>query len=306
MSEALISLAIEQLTRTDFELWCQEVLTQDKGYAFEPTGGIHDGGQDGFIRTIAGETDHYVQISKEAGTSAKIRKTIRRLRESRNVKKLTYLTSQTEAERDLIEAKIKHDLSVDITIHDQRWLLIQAKINERAKDSLFSYSRELLDSYKSAQAVDRKFDLSSRLSIVSYLEAHVKSLPGTESFQVICLDTLIYNALVGTNPETETFMTPDEIEQHIREEHPNVLSKAECSLADRLAFLSSKQNDPRIRRHPNERYALPYSLRNSFHEDNLRLQAVADRFVGSINKRLNELSLPDSEEIRSAVITWKP
>lgn len=116
MSDAFISLAIEQLSRNDFELWCQEVLYQDKNYEFEPTGGIHDGGQDGFIRAVNGQTDHYLQISKEKDTSSKIRKTIRRLRKERSVSKLTYVTSQNEAERDLLEAKIKSDTKVDVVI----------------------------------------------------------------------------------------------------------------------------------------------------------------------------------------------
>jgi len=129
VSNSYISLAIEQLSTENFETWCQEVLSRDKNYRFEPTGGIHDGGQDGFIRTIAGETDHYIQISKQADTTDKIRKTIRRIKEKRNVDKLTYVTIQTEAERDLLEASLKLEFDVEVIIHDLRWLLIQTKLN---------------------------------------------------------------------------------------------------------------------------------------------------------------------------------
>lgn len=303
MSDAFISLAIEQLSKNDFELWCQEVLFQDKNYRFEPTGGIHDGGQDGFIRAVIGQTDHYVQISKEKETSKKIRKTIRRLKENRSVSKLTYVTSQNESQRDLLEAKIKLDTEVDVVIHDLRWLHIQAQLHDGLKNSLFAYSKTLIDDLAKIENTERRLDFSSRLSIVSYLEAHVRSLPGTENFQNICLDTLIYNELIGTDPDSGKFKSANEIETSISSQHPNVLSKANRSVQDRLVYLSSKANDPRIRRHPGENYALPYSVRNHFDEENLSISRSEDAFVSSINARLDDEELHNAEEIRPYVIS---
>lgn len=302
MSEAFISLAIEQLNRNDFEVWCQEVLYQDKNYEFEPTGGVHDGGQDGFIRAVIGQTDHYVQISKEKDTSSKIRKTIRKLRKKRSVSKLTYVTSQNEAQRDILEAKIKSDTKVDVVIHDLRWLYIQAQLHDGLKNSLFVYSKTLLEDLTRVENTERRLDFSARLSIVSYLEAHVRSLPGSENFQNICLDTLIYNELIGTDPDLKKFKSADEIEEKIISKHPNVLAKADRSVHERLVALSSKKNDPRIRKHPGENYALPYSVRNHFNDENLSISRSEDAFVGSINARLNDEDLDDAEEIRPYVI----
>ena len=274
---------------TNFELWAQEVLAHAKGLSFEPTGGMHDGGQDGYIREVSAETSHFIQISKQKDTSAKIRQTVRRLIETREIKKLTYLTSQVEAERDLLEARLSDELSVEVVIHDQRWLMVRAKLDEVLRDSLFAYSKDVVEGLRAIQSADRKLGVSSRLSIVAYLEAHVRSLPGSENFQNICLDTLIYNALADTDPEQDRFKTTGEIEGAISADHPNVLAKADSSLEERLAFLSSKGNDPRIRSHPGERYALPYSVRSSFDEDNLRLETDKDKFMGSINSRFNQL-----------------
>lgn len=145
MADSFINLAIEQIEPTNFELWCQEVLSKDKGYNFEPTGGIHDGGQDGFVRSVEGDPSHYVQISKEKETSKKIRKTIKRLKETRDLEKLTYVTSQNESERDLLEAKLKRDVGVEVMIHDKRWLVIRAQLDEHIKSSLFSFSKNIVD-----------------------------------------------------------------------------------------------------------------------------------------------------------------
>ncbi len=303
MSDSFITLAIEQMDTTSFELWCQEVLANDKGYRFEPTGGMHDGGQDGFIRQVIGTPTHFIQISKEQNTRNKIRRTFRSLSKSRNVEKLTYLTSQSEAERDLVEAKLKQELGIEVVIHDQRWLMIQAKLHDHLKESLYGYSKELVDGLSKVQSSERKLDVSSRLSIVAYLEAHVRSIPGSENFQNICLDTLVYNSLVGTDPDAELFRNIDEIREHIEQGHPNVLSKAESTLGDRLQFLSSKQNDPRIRRHPANRYALPYTVRCAFNDENLRLENTSDRFLGSVNQRFNELNMSNANAIRPLVVS---
>ncbi len=303
MSDTFITLAIEQIDTTSFELWCQEVLANDKGIGFEPTGGLHDGGQDGFVRGISGHPSHYIQISKEQSTASKIRKTVKRLEESRVVSKLTYVTSQAESERDLLEAKLKQDLGVQIEIYDKRWLLIQAQLNTNLKESLFSYSKGLIDDLNSVKRSERTLDVSSRLSIVSYLEAHVRSLPGTENFQNVCLDTLIYEALVDTDPEKKNFRTVDQVRSSINSSYPNVLAKADDSLEERLEFLSSKGNDPRIRKHPNENYALPFSVRSGFSEDILRISGTTDGFIGRINERFNDEVDEPNDTLRAFVVS---
>ncbi len=303
MSDTFVSLCIEQIDTTSFELWAQEVLAHAKGLAFEPTGGMHDGGQDGFVRSVQSESSHFVQISKQKNTSTKIRHTAQRLSEARNVAKLTYVTSQQEAERDLLEAQLSSELGIEVIIHDQRWLMVRASLEETLKQNLFGYSKDVVEGLRAVQSAERKLDVSSRLSIVAYLEAHVRSLPGAENFQNICLDTLVYNSLVGTDPNADEFRTASEIKDLINEGHPNVLAKAESNLNERLVFLCSKSNDPRIRRHPVDRFALPYSVRSAFDQENLRLETDKDKFVGSINSRFNELDVSQADDLRPFVVT---
>lgn len=303
MSDTFITLAIEQMGTGDFELWCQEVLSKDKSYQFEPTGGMHDGGQDGFVRSVTGETSHYVQISKEQDSSSKIRKTVKRLQSNRSLSKLTYVTSQTESNRDLLEAKLKLEFGIEFEIFDLRWLLIQAQLYETLRNSLFTYSKGLIDGLSKVKRSDRALDLSSRLSIVSYLETHVRSLPGTENFQNVCLDTLVYDALIDTDPSIDNFRATEDIRKHINDVYPNVLGKADDTLEERLNFLTSKANDPRVRKHPVDNFALPYSVRSGFSDGNMRIAGTSDEFLGSINDRFNQECTIDPDLLRPFVVS---
>ena len=109
--------------------------------------------------------------------------------------------------------------------------------------------------------------------------------------------------MIETDPDKNLFVSADGIQVAIETEHPNALSKAESSLQGRLDFLSSKANDPRIRKHPGEKYALPYSVRNSFNEENLRIANSDDAFVGSLGHRLNNESLENIDALRPYVIS---
>lgn len=288
MSEQLISLSINNISRTDFEIWAQQVLQTTEGYRFEPTGGVHDGGQDGFARAIEGSPTHFMQISKQEDTRAKVRKTIEDIRKTRDIERLTYITSQVEAQRDIAEATWSKEFGVRIVIHDQRWLLIQASLYPQLESSLYGYVRQLVDSLTKATNVKRELNFSDRLSILTYLEAEARSLPSSESFQSLCLDTVIYDILIGTDAQEGKFLTLTEIEHTLKKHSANVVAKAPVSIEERLDYLCSKSNFPRIRKHPGGRFALPYEVRNQFDASNVALKNCEDIFVGCVAKRVGE------------------
>lgn len=288
MSDQLVASSIEHVDRVDFEVWVQKVLLTVEGYRFEPTGGVHDGGQDGFLRPIDGDPHHFVQISKEKDTRAKIRKTLSALNKTRQVSKLTYVTSQPESDIDIIEAKLTKDYGLPIKIHNRRWLVIQAGLYTILKESLFGYARTFIDSLKQASRVKRELNFSDRLSIITYLETHSRAMETAADFQSLCLDTLVYDALIGTDPDQNSFRTEEQIRADIHSKHANVLSKSPENLTERLAWLSSKQNALRIRKHKQDQYALPYEVRNQFDEGNLNIKTQEDEFVASIQARVTE------------------
>ena len=96
--------------------------------------------------------------------------------------------------------------------------------------------------------------------------------------------------------------TTTEIRNSISAEQPAVLANAKSSLDQRLDFLSSKANDPRIRKHPPDRYALPFSVRNEFNDGLLHIRTVTDNYNASINDRFTTLGLANCEHLRLSVI----
>lgn len=303
MSDQLISLAIDNISRDEFERWAQKVLVSTEGLKFAPTGGIHDGGQDGFIRNIEGQATHFVQITKQEDTRTKVRETVAALRKNRFVEKLTLVTSQTEQNRDLIEASWGKEFNLTLRIHDKSWLLVRASLDQSLRDELYGSVRGLIDEVSRATSVKKQLVSGDRLSIVTYLEAQAKSLPASEDFQNLCLDTVIYAYLQDTNPDAGIFKTIDELENEISKAHPRLITKSTNTLAARLDFLCSKQNFPRIRKHPDHRFAIPYEIRNQFDELNLSMQNLEDSFIACLSARIRDEVTELSSEIHGQIIS---
>lgn len=302
MSDQLISLAIDNISKTDFETWAQKVLATTEGIEFAPTGGVHDGGQDGFIREIEGQTTHYIQITKQEDTRTKIRETVAAIRKQRKLDQLTFVTSQVEQNRDLLEAKWGQEFSLRLRIHDRSWLLVRASLDDTLKDELYGYVRGLLDELNRGTTVRRQIGRQDRLSIVTYLEAQAKSLPKAEDFQNICLDTVIYAALQGTDPAEEKFKTSDELRSELELSHAQLLAKASTQLEDRLEFLSSKSNYPRLRKHPGGKFALPFEVRSQFGEFNLSIQNQEDTFLACLSSRIRAEAPELSNEMHGKIL----
>lgn len=303
MSDQLISLAIDNISRTDFERWVQKVLAKTEGLSFAPTGGIQDGGQDGFIRSIEGQTTHYVQITKQEDTRTKVRQTVETIRKTRTIDQLTLVTSQEEQNRDLLEAKWGIEFDIKLRVHDRNWLLVRASLDQVLRDELYGCVRGLIDELNRATSVTKKLGRQDRLSIITYLEAQARSLPSTEDFQNLCLDTVVYDALQGTNPAEAKFRTLEELLEYISEKHPKLISKTSVTLEDRLEFLCSKSNFPRIRKHPGQQFALPYEVRNQFDELNLSIQNLEDTFLASLSSRIRNESPNLSADLHGKILS---
>lgn len=302
MSDQLISLAIDNISKTDFERWVQKVLATTEGINFAPTGGIHDGGQDGFIRTADGQPKHFIQITKQEDTRTKVRKTVEDIKKKREIDELTYVTSQMEQNRDLSEAKWGKEFGLRLRIHDRSWLLVRASLDKTLRDDLYGSVRGLLDELSRATSVKKQMASQDRLSIITYLEAQARSLPASEDFQNICLDTVVYDTLQGTDSSKDIFKTLEELESKIKESHPRLFSKASVSLEDRLEFLCSKTNFPRIRKHPGQRYALPYEVSNQFGEFNLSIQNLEDSFLACLSARIRTEEPTLSGEVHGKIL----
>jgi hypothetical protein len=130
---AIAGLVLEEVSDDDFEIFAQALLAHILGLELEPTGGMHDGGQDGFIRPAKGRPSHFVQISTRSDVKSKILDTIRRLRTvGRTVDNLTYVSNRALPNRDLLEDEIQREVGVGTHIRDKRWITTQCQRDERS------------------------------------------------------------------------------------------------------------------------------------------------------------------------------
>jgi hypothetical protein len=127
-----VGIGVEAMDPASFEAFGQVLLTEVLGIDFEPTGGVQDGGQDGFIRERKGRSTSFIQISKEKDVRGKTRRTIQRLRDShREPTSLILLTSEDFSTRDEFEDVIQKETGVELRIHDRSWMI--SKITSDSK-----------------------------------------------------------------------------------------------------------------------------------------------------------------------------
>jgi hypothetical protein len=296
LDPGLASVVLDAVSDDDFERFGQAMLRHVLGMEFEPTGGMHDGGQDGFVQPVAGKPTHYVQISTRADTRRKIQNTIDRLKESgRNPGTLTYLTNRALPERDTLQDDVERLTSVTTRILDRRWITLQTQRDETAS-RIFADS--FADVVQSAASLDKHirevYSPSERMSIMSYMEVHAASEPDEKDLLPIAVDSAIYLALEGTDPEKCIFRSETEITESVYEIFPAVKARRDIDLTSRIQRLSSKQGTPRIRYHRNvDGYCLPFDVRSEFSEHGRKVRASEVAFWDSMKRRLTDGDVPE-------------
>ena len=293
LDPGLTSYVLEAVSSDDFEKFGQALLFQALGMEFEATGGMHDGGQDGFVRSLKGKPSRYVQISTRADYTNKIRQTIRRLNESgRDVAMLTYLTNRQIATKDAIEAAIEKETGVSIRIRDKRWITLQAQSDEDAsKIFADSFASQVQSALALQGHTTEVYSQSERMSIMSYMEVHSASEPDEHDLLPLAVDSAIYLSLEGTDPDPAVmnFKSENEIISFVEEKFPSVRKRRDLNIPERIRRLSSKQGSPRVRHHRKEGgYALPFDVRSEFSEHARLVRNSEVAFWDSIRERLRE------------------
>jgi hypothetical protein len=303
MDPAIVALALSAGSETDFELFGQVALQVALGIDFEPTGGMHDGGQDGFLRSVVGRPDRYVQISKQQAFKSKITSTIARLKETgRNAASLTYVTPLQIPDKDIIEADIEKSTGVGIRIRDQKWLTITMATSAELEIAFKDRYSAVLDNLRSTtEHIQKRYATTERLSVLVYLDSHEKSEPSKSDLLPLAIDAAIFMALKDTDPGGEVFRTEDEIVDFVRGFFPQLKTRAETLIPARLAHLRTKNGNPRIRFHKSSLYALPYEVRSEFSAQNALLRQVEADFWTSIGNRAKEIAA-DLSPAREAMV----
>lgn len=296
LDPALTSLVFEAVSDDDFEIFGQAILRHALGIDFEATGGMHDGGQDGFVQPIAGKPTHFVQISTRADTARKIRTTIDRLKESgRDPGILTYLTNRALPEKDALQDEIERETHVSVRILDRRWITLQTQRDDEAGE-LFAdrFASIVQTATKLDRHIAQVYSPSERLSIMSYMEVHAASEPDETNLLPLAVDSAIYLALEGTDPEQSLFRSETEIIEFVHEKFPTAKQRNDIDLSKRIKRLSSKQGVPRIRYHRKEHgYCLPFDVRSEFSEHGRKVRESEVAFWDSLKRRLVEDDTPE-------------
>jgi hypothetical protein len=120
---ALVEAALNRVAGSSFEEFVNSFYPAVAGTDYVPLGGTRDGGADGLFGLNLSEApqrpNHFLQASVQREFKAKIRETVRRLREfGRTPLSVTYVTSQVIPQLDAHESELSDELGVALRIRD--------------------------------------------------------------------------------------------------------------------------------------------------------------------------------------------
>jgi hypothetical protein len=269
VSDALAKYLVGTLDGFGFERLVQKLLGVRDGDQFVALGGVHDGGADGFFRSVLEErkrTTSFVQMSIQEDVAGKVRQTVCRLKDfGREVKSLTYWTSR-KVDVDVLEDKLSSELDVTVRVRD--WDALTRLVNSSAateKSFTDSFQRELFELTANRQGADEQgFDVVSDPSVYVFLQFERTERLAKGGLVAPIVDALIYWALRETNPDTETLLERAHIKLKISDLLPAAASTLLPSVDARLKALSTKTGggEQRVRHYrASDSFCLPHAIR---------------------------------------------
>ena len=207
VSESLANYLLSSIEGSRFEVLVQRLLGIRDGDQFVALGGIHDGGADGFERSLLEDRARptsFVQISVQEDAGGKIRQTVKRLRDfGRDVKNITYWTNR-KLLVDVLEEKLSDDLDVTIRIRDSDAILRLVNCSPETISAFSAYFQREIHELTSAQkqSGELEFDVVTDPSVYVYLQFEKTQKLSKGGLIGPIVDSLIYWALRDTDPET--------------------------------------------------------------------------------------------------------
>jgi len=306
----LVPLALEKADTTSFEAFGQAFYAAQMGRAFIPLGGVHDGGAEGYLDPeLFGDQQarHWLQVSKQQTYRAKIRGTVKRLREyGREVSSLAYLTSIVVPDLDSEEEMLSEELSCRIKIRDGKY--IQAHINEK-DSSVSAFNSYLLPGLAylnvpgAANIAPRVGNYSDR-TLAVFLRQEVDQRRGKSDLLESVADSLVIWSLTETDPMQNAFMTRGQILTKIEEALPSSKQFIRGVIDNRLERLRTKDQTSgrQIRYYPKQNsYCLPYETRLLVGQENLTDESlkisVTNTFIDRASRLHYDVEAPPLDEI---------
>ena len=226
INHKLVEIALEHVPGSDFEAFVNTFYPALTGIEFIPTGGIHDGGADAYIDSglFAGKKPHiFYQASVEKDHRAKIRKTLKRLKEfGRDPRSLVYITSRPIATPDKEEEDLSTELDVFIKIRARNWILgniNQSYQTKAAFESYLSTHVQFLQAAGSATYISESKSIGTQ-AVCVFLGQEVERRRSNSHLLESITDSLILWSLDDTDPDKGRFLTKSEIQRKIEEAMP--------------------------------------------------------------------------------------
>jgi hypothetical protein len=278
VSHKLANYLLSNVDGFDFEQLIQKLLALRYGDQFSSLGGIHDGGADGFFRSIREDrkrANSFIQISIQEDTKGKIRQTVNRLIEfGREVEGLTYWTNR-KIIVDSLEDDLTEELDTFIRIRDfdqvVRLINYSPETEKIFKNHFQAQIFELTRNEPSQST--HKLDLVSDPSVYVFLQFERSERFSKGGMVAPIVDSLIYWALRNTNPDTPTLLSRIQLKNDISNLLPGAINVLMPNIDTRLSTLITKDGggNQRVRHYrDSDSFCLPHSMRIELAEESAK------------------------------------
>lgn len=306
----LVEIALEHTNGSDFESFFQTFYAALAGIEFVPLGGVHDGGADAFqgdgvYEGKAGRPGTFYQATIQEDHRAKIRHTVKRLRNfGRDPKTVQYFTSRTMGVIDKEEEELSNELDVAIKIRDRKWIVANINHSPQTVAAFQTYlgpCLAFLAEPGGATIIKSSPNVPARTMCV-FLGQEIDRRRGKTDLLEAVTDSLILWALEGTDPDKNILMKRDEVLAKIEGALPSAKHFIRGVFSHRIETLASKGNPSgrEVRWHKKEdEFCLPHETRKIVESENtedefLKLQ-VLDLYKQRATEMLDpsDIVLPD-------------
>lgn len=305
VSDTLATYLLGTVDGFGFERLIQNLLAARHGDQFVALGGIHDGGADGFFRSILEDCSRptsFVQMSIQENASSKIRQTVERLKEyGRDVKTLTYWTPRKLAV-DTLEDDLGPELGVVVRVRD--WDSVLRLINENEfTHKVFDthFRREIFElTNERAPKAESTIDLVSDPSVYAFLQFERSERFSKGGLVAPIVDSLVYWALRDTDPDAPQLLSRSDVKSRIKSLLPAAASNLVPNIDQRLTVLSAKDGggNQRIRHYRGtDSFCLPHAMRIELAEQSAKELALKAEFMKSLAERAKEYGAKEPDAV---------
>ncbi len=290
------TLALDKTTGTEFEGFAKAYFSILEGGTFVPTGGVHDGGADGLTSSIFedGKPDTFYQFTVQEDHRAKIRSTVKRLREfGRNPKRLIYVTSRHTAAPDKDEDELDTELGLRIRIRAREYLIGHINDSPQTQSAFaehLSHKLAFLKMVGAATLISKTQNVTDP-SVYVFLQQEARHRTSKSGLIHELTDSLIVWALSGTDPDRNIFLDTEQIRRKILDVVPWAKQFLNAELTQRLIALQKKltEHGRLIQFHKKANaYCLPVATREVIEAENLEdetlVLSVRQELVAFANK----------------------